>query len=264
MAKAEKPTVPQTAKLNADQLREGIQKIQRRIADLDALNDVRVGNLGDEAERITNKVNATLREVFGQDSIESNEYSLDWSHFFVIVMGGTPADLQSANFQRGVGSARNKLRTAIEVMTERLEDARPGGGPGRALRAYDGLMLHPEIERATSDLYHGGHYANAVEDAVKALNDLVRLRSGEAGDGAALMERVFSPRNPILRFNDLADQSDADEQKGFMMMFTGAVAGLRNPRAHKLIKDDAERALEFIAFVSLLAKLLESAKKSAS
>jgi hypothetical protein len=45
------------------------------------------------------------------------------------------------------------------------------------------------------------------------------------------------------------------------MLFSGAVAGLRNPRAHRLIKDDAERALEFIAFVSLLAKLLDEAKK---
>ena len=45
------------------------------------------------------------------------------------------------------------------------------------------------------------------------------------------------------------------------MMFSGAVAGLRNPRSHKLIKDDPERALEFIAFVSLLAKLVDSAKK---
>ena len=63
-----------------------------------------------------------------------------------------------------------------------------------------------------------------------------------------------------MRHDDLAD-SDVDEQTGLMMMFSGAVAGLRNPRAHKLIKDDAERALEFIAFVSLLAKLLDGAKK---
>jgi hypothetical protein len=36
---------------------------------------------------------------------------------------------------------------------------------------------------------------------------------------------------------------------------------LRNPRAHGFIHDDAERALEFIAFVSLLAKLVDEAKK---
>ncbi|MGA7429617.1 MAG: TIGR02391 family protein [Xanthobacteraceae bacterium] len=100
-----------------------------------------------------------------------------------------------------------------------------------------------------------------MEDAVKALNNLVRLHSGEEADGTSLMETVFSPKKPILRFNDGRDQSDHDEQKGFMMMFSGAVAGLRNPRAHRLIKDDPERALEFIAFVSLLAKLLDGSKK---
>jgi hypothetical protein len=63
----------------------------------------------------------------------------------------------------------------------------------------------------------------------------------------------------VLKFNSLADQSDRDEQKGFMMMFSGAVAGLRNPRAHKFIQDDPERALEFIAYISLLAKLLDGA-----
>ena len=75
------------------------------------------------------------------------------------------------------------------------------------------------------------------------------------------MQTVFAPDSPVLKFNALADASDKDEQRGFMMMFIGAVAGLRNPRAHKLIKDDPERALEFIAFVSLLAKLLDGAKK---
>jgi len=73
------------------------------------------------------------------------------------------------------------------------------------------------------------------------------------------MERAFNPSNPTLKFNQLADQSDRDEQKGFMMMFSGAVAGLRNPRARKFIQDDPERALEFIAYVSLLAKLLDGA-----
>jgi uncharacterized protein (TIGR02391 family) len=81
-------------------------------------------------------------------------------------------------------------------------------------------------------------------------------------DGSKLMERVFNPSNPVLRFNDLADDSDRDEQRGYMMLFSGAVAGLRNPRAHKLTQDDAERALEFIAFVSLLAKLLDGAEKA--
>ena len=76
-----------------------------------------------------------------------------------------------------------------------------------------------------------------------------------------LMERAFNPSNPTLKFNDLESQSDKDEQKGFMYLFSGAVSGLRNPRAHEFVHDDPERALEFIAFVSLLAKLLDEAER---
>ena len=93
-------------------------------------------------------------------------------------------------------------------------------------------------------MYRDGHHANAIEDAMKALNDLVRLRSGvDNVDGTKLMEHVFSPNKPVLKFKALANDSDRDEQRGYMMMFSGAVVGLRNPRAHRLIKDDAERAL---------------------
>ncbi len=148
------------------------------------------------------------------------------------------------------------------MLHEQLEDA--GETPtGRALRAYDGLELHKDIDRAAGRLYRDCHYANAIEDAVKALNALVRLYSGvDDLDGSKLMQRVFGGTQPILQFNALADASDRDEQQGYMMMFSGAVAGLRNPRAHKLILDDPERALEFIAFVSLLAKLLDGAEKA--
>ena len=65
------------------------------------------------------------------------------------------------------------------------------------------------------------------------------------------MERVFSP-NPMLRFNDHSHDR-TDEQKGFMMMFSSAVATGSEPTGPWLIKDDPERTLEFIAFVSLLA-----------
>jgi uncharacterized protein (TIGR02391 family) len=156
---------------------------------------------------------------------------------------------------------RARLDSALLMLKERMGDSEEDAG-SRSIRAYGDLDLHIEIARASSKLYQDGHYANAVEAAVKRLNGLVRMRSDLEVDGTPLMERAFSPSNPILRFNDLTDQSDKDEQKGFMMMFSGAVSGLRNPRAHGFINDDPERALEFIAFVSLLAKLLEGAERS--
>jgi uncharacterized protein (TIGR02391 family) len=162
---------------------------------------------------------------------------------------------------RGKENSKAQLEAIKSGFVEKLADAGRTSG-SKALRAYEGLELHPDIEHAAGKLFRDGHYANAIEDAVKALNARVRQRSGiEDRDGTTLMEIVFNPRNPILKFNALVDQSDADEQKGFMMMFSGAVAGLRNPRSHKLIKDDPERALEFIGYISLLAKLVDQATK---
>lgn len=87
----------------------------------------------------------------------------------------------------------------------------------------------------------------------------MRNKTGIELDGVPLMAKAVNKNNPILKFNPLADDSDRNEQQGFMEWFTGTVTGLRNPRAHKIIKDDPQMALEFIAFISLLAKLVEKA-----
>jgi hypothetical protein len=46
-----------------------------------------------------------------------------------------------------------------------------------------------------------------------------------------------------------------------MFLYAGAMLALRNPRAHKLIEDIPEQALEYIGFLSLLAKALDRANK---
>ena len=164
----------------------------------------------------------------------------------------------------GKATIISTLGTIKEIFTEKLsDDGEALTEDAKILRAYQGLDLHSEIDGAASALYLDGHYANAIADSVKALNAFVRLRSGiDDKDGTQLMEFVFNPSNPILKFNLLVNESDRNEQRGFMMMMSGAVAGLRNPRAHTIIKDDPERALEFIAYVSLLAKLVDQAEKA--
>ncbi|MGZ6176060.1 MAG: TIGR02391 family protein, partial [Candidatus Binataceae bacterium] len=67
--------------------------------------------------------------------------------------------------------------------------------------------------------------------------------------------------NPVLRFNDLTDQTGKDEQEGMMHLFEGAVLALRNPRAHSLFDESPELALDYIGLLSLLAKRLDGAKR---
>jgi hypothetical protein len=45
-----------------------------------------------------------------------------------------------------------------------------------------------------------------------------------------------------------------------MLLFQGTVFAFRNPRAHKLLENSPEEALESIALINLLAKRLEQAK----
>ncbi len=260
------PPPKQPANLSAQQIKAAIPKLERRLREL---GEVQIDRWDDELKNsldgLQKKVEGTLVEVLGSDTLEYQRYSIyEFSYSVPLTMMGTPDHEWVTGYREAVAAAITTLRTLIDVLKEKLEDMGETPG-GQALQAYQGLDLHPEIDRVAGALYRNSHYANAIEDAVKALNALVRLRSGvENRDGTKLMEHVFSPSKPVLRFNQLADDSDRDEQRGYMMLFCGAVAGLRNPRAHKLIEDDPERALEFIAFVSLLAKLLDGAVKAST
>jgi uncharacterized protein (TIGR02391 family) len=265
MARRPAAASPQPANLTIEQVKAGIPKLQRRVDEIRALdvNSLTEDSFRDVLADHRRRIDDTLVSVFGHDTTDYHRYMITRLED-TFPVGGDDYDPPSVYERRpyiksGVASAVSKLNSAISVLQERLEDSGETAA-ARAVTAYKGLSLHPEIARAASKLYQDGHYSTAVEHAVKALNGLVRLRSGLEINGTSLMERAFNPTNPTLKFNDLSDQSDRDEQKGFMMMFSGAVAGLRNPRAHGFIHDEPERALEFIAFVSLLAKLLDEAK----
>jgi uncharacterized protein (TIGR02391 family) len=249
--------------LTCTQIRTAIPKLERRLREL---QDIAIEERSEEVKNalsaLHKKIEGTLMDVFGVNTLEYQRFEV--REFWLSVpmyTGGTPDREWFEGYRGAVAKAISTLQTAVEFLEEKLEDM--GESPeAQALQAYQGLELHVEIDRAGGELYRNGHFANAIEDSVKALNALVRLRSGvDDLDGTKLMEHVFSPNSPVLKFNELKDKSEEAEQRGFMMLFSGAVVGLRNPRAHKLIQDDPEQALEFIAFISLLAKLLDSTRK---
>ena len=255
---------PTEANLSFESMEAAIPKIDRRIAEVDHFDVNTINDRGDpRISVLEGKLDTLLVDIFGIGTVEYNRYCnftrLDTAAIYVGQR--TPIHEVREGLRQGIATAKAQLEAIKSGFLEALEDA--GRTSARkTLKAYAGLELHPAIERAAGQLFKDGHYSNAIEDSVKDLNALVRLNSGvDDRDGPSLMEYVFSPKSPLLKFNNLADESDLNEQKGFMMMFSGAVAGLRNPRAHKIIKDDAEMALEFISFVSLLAKLADRAKK---
>ena len=127
------------------------------------------------------------------------------------------------------------------------------------IQQFDEMVTSQGLKNASRQLFADGHYANAVENAFKCLNNAVKEKSGLSADGDGLMTQAFGARSPILKLNSLQSQSDQNEQKGYMQIFAGVMAGIRNPRAHEHeIVDDPEVALEMIIIANHLIRKLEN------
>lgn len=126
---------------------------------------------------------------------------------------------------------------------------------------FSKLVLEPEIVDVSRDLFASGHFSIAIQEAFKAIEKYIQDKTNRTNAGTQLMEQVFSPAKPVLFWTGLSNQSQRDEQVGYMRLYSGAMQGIRNPCAHEFAWiDDPDTALE----VMLLAQhLLRKAKAAA-
>lgn len=138
--------------------------------------------------------------------------------------------------------------------------AKLNGTSTPAISGLDQYNLHLKVVEAAGKLFDGGHYRQAVLDTFIALNMAVKEKAARPDlDGTPMMQVVFSVKNPILSFSD-----DPNEQMGNMNLFAGAMAAIRNPRAHALHDNDpkvVDETLELLAFASTLFRRLDRAQK---
>lgn len=262
MPKHKQPQEKGPAKLSREEMRTAIPKIERRIAELKEFNadeiteryDPRIGAL-------MRKIDDTLVEIFGHDTIDYDRYRISSLDHGPTVIGGIPLYEAKKGIKKGFEAAVVKLASVIETFKEKIQDI-PEEPSIRAKRTFSELNLHPELIKGVGKLFQDGHYANAVEDACKILEGFVKFRSMRFDlSGTDLMHTVFSVKSPVLAFNELQTETDKSEQQGMMYLYAGAMLALRNPRAHSLRADDPENALDLILFISLLMKSLDNAKK---
>lgn len=122
-------------------------------------------------------------------------------------------------------------------------------------------LLHPEIVRVAKSRFDSGHYADSVEAAFKEINTILKVlvkdKIGEELDGSPLMQRAFSLSNPIVTISDLSTESGRNIQKGYLQIFSGAITGIRNPKAHENLIIDRKSAIHFLFLASLLMSKLD-------
>jgi len=127
--------------------------------------------------------------------------------------------------------------------------------------------LHELIIKSSLKKYEDGHYADAVESAIKEINSrlkklYVKYRQEEK-DGSDLFAQVFSSDETklLLKFNDMSTISGKDEQEGYRFLFMGTWKGIRNPKAHSNTYLTKEQAYKRLIFASMLMEKLDEAIK---
>lgn len=128
---------------------------------------------------------------------------------------------------------------------------------------FDLLISDSQLNHATKRLFDDGHYSQAVFEAYKLIEEIVREKAGmmETGDiGAKLMRNVLSKGKPKLKINSGITTNDGNEQEGYMEVFAGAMTGIRNPRGHGSIKtDDVQETLELLVLANHLVRKIRAA-----
>jgi uncharacterized protein (TIGR02391 family) len=146
-----------------------------------------------------------------------------------------------------------------EIPADPRKPMRSGATADSLMLSYLG-HLHPFIAKGCAQLYEDGHYAQAVEEAVKAVFQYIRDATGLTADGAGLAQTAFSIKSPILAFSDLQDETKRNEQIGFVEMLCGFLKGVRHPLAHTHGRqEEAQKAFEYLVMASLFCRRVDDA-----
>jgi len=118
--------------------------------------------------------------------------------------------------------------------------------------------IHSGLPAKVKRLFDDAHYAEATFHAAKFVDRRIANMAGLSITGAALMQQAFAEKSPRIPLNTLSDETDRNEQKGYMSLFVGLVWAIRNPRGHEdSITDEQALCLEHLAFISMLMRRVE-------
>jgi len=209
-------------------------------------------------------IKGILGEVFGQKSSEYEVFSKSALKY------GFVRDSQTEYLD-----ALKRRETAILSIIQKNEilgfetepdkvTEHPKEQVKEASSLFDTMQFHPKVVEASESLFKTGNYASAILEAFKAVNNFVKGKSGLSPNelrgikDRPLMAKVFDEKEPLIKLNELITDTDINEQEGFKLLFMGATEGIRNPKAHDLIKmKDPYKTLEYLAFASLLLKKID-------
>jgi uncharacterized protein (TIGR02391 family) len=94
--------------------------------------------------------------------------------------------------------------------------------------------FNKELVIAVGNRLENNNYEDAVKQALLFITDAFRTKSGLTEDGVSLVSKALSIKNPLIRINELQNDTDENEQKGVMFLAQGVYSAFRNPLNHTI------------------------------
>ncbi|MBC7751016.1 MAG: TIGR02391 family protein [Candidatus Saccharibacteria bacterium] len=200
-----------------------------------------------------------LTDLFN-DALGVNVYSkqiVDEANRGVLNFTRSPSYKSVENILSKVRAARTRITRNPELVicSKPAKVTTSGAVQDRVI--YDvWTIIHPKVNEIAKPRFMAGHYADAVEAALKEINNVVKtLHKSATGyelDGVPLMRKAFTPTRPTILLGDLTTETGRNIQQGYMELLAGSMSGIRNPKAHGNIIITPERALHHLILASLL------------
>ncbi len=115
--------------------------------------------------------------------------------------------------------------------------------------------VHFDVLRFCKEELLQENYFHCVLEATKSVAQKLRDKTGIEGDGASIVDQVFSVKSPLLALNSLRSDSEQSEQKGFANLLKGVFGTFRNVLAHApkinwaVNRTDAMDALTILSYL---------------
>ncbi|PPT63490.1 TIGR02391 family protein [Xanthomonas arboricola] len=124
--------------------------------------------------------------------------------------------------------------------------------------------VNPDLWAAVRRSYESQAWSNAILDAVHHFSDVIRAKSGLQSDGTALAGQAFGGKEPKIRLNRLATESEKNVQAGVEQIARGLYQAIRNPRSHERFEDSQRECDAIIVFVDYLLGMIGHARAAFS
>lgn len=125
MAKRSTPAKPESRVLSVADMRLAIKQITRRLDDLDKLDPMKPDSWDGQSGAVRSKIVDTMAEIFGEGTDEYRRWVVYGFDNGPLGFGGDfggPPDRRKY-WVEGLAAAKTKLRTCIERLKEKIEDA---------------------------------------------------------------------------------------------------------------------------------------------